>query len=150
MDPAFGEAPLFPSRSFSKGLRALVGPIAGGAIALAAACALNASAGLAADQESGPAFMPGPPAPGAVYASRDLGELINSAPELVVAGERLNAGLLRRFYARHGFAPVWTTRQAQANSLMNAVLRAGEQGLVPELFHANLLRSTATLPPVDR
>jgi murein L,D-transpeptidase YcbB/YkuD len=29
-------------------------------------------------------------------------------------------------------------------------LRAGEQGLAPELFHANLLRSTAILPPVDR
>jgi murein L,D-transpeptidase YcbB/YkuD len=94
--------------------------------------------------------MPPAVAPVAAYANRDLGELINNAPELVVAGERLNVGLLRRFYARHGFAPVWTTRQAQANSLMNAVLRAGEQGLAPELFHANLLRSTATLSPLDR
>jgi len=150
-DHAFGEAPLFPSRIFStKGLLALVGPIAGGAIALAAACALNASAGLAADQESGPTVMPAPPAPVAAYADWDLGQLIDSAPELVVAGERLNAGLLRRFYARHGFVPVWMTRQAQADSLMNAVLRAGEQGLVPELFHANLLRSTKTLSPPDR
>jgi len=80
----------------------------------------------------------------AVSANRDLGGLRNSAPEVIVAGERLNAGLLRRFYARHGFAPVWTTRQAEANSLMNAVLRAGEHGLPPELFHANLLRSAAT------
>ena len=76
-------------------------------------------------------------------------ELLDSGPELVVAGERLNVELLRRFYARHGFEPVWTTRQAQANSLMNAVLRAGEHGLAPELFHANLLRSP-TLPPLDR
>ncbi|MBV9966909.1 MAG: L,D-transpeptidase family protein [Alphaproteobacteria bacterium] len=94
--------------------------------------------------------MSGAAGPAAAYANRDLGEVLNSAPALVVAGERLNAGLLRRFYARHGFAPVWPTRPAQANSLMNAVLRAGEQGLPPELFHANLLRSTATLPPVDR
>jgi murein L,D-transpeptidase YcbB/YkuD len=145
------EAPLFPSRSFStKGLLALVGPIAGGAIALAAACALSTTAGLAADQDAGPAFMPAPPAPVAADANRDLGQLINSAPELVVSGARLNTGLLRRFYARHGFAPVWTTRRVEANSLMNAVLRAGEQGLAPELFHANLLRSAATLPPLDR
>ena len=148
-DHAFGEAPLFPSRSFlTKHLRTLVGPTAGGAIALAAACALNASAGLAADQDAGPGFVPAPPAPVAAYAERDLGQLINSAP--VVAGERLNAELLRRFYARHGFAAVWTTRQAQADSLINAVLRAGEQGLAPELFHANLLRSTATLSPLER
>ena len=46
--------------------------------------------------------------------------------------------------------PVWTTRQAQANSLMNAVLRAGDHGLAPELFHADLLRSPATLPPLDQ
>ena len=83
-------------------------------------------------------------------ATPNFGELIESAPELVVAGERLNAGLLRRFYARHGFEPVWTTRQLQANSLMNAVLRAGDHGLAPELFHANLLRSPATLPPLER
>jgi murein L,D-transpeptidase YcbB/YkuD len=84
------------------------------------------------------------------YANTELGELIQSAPELVVAGERLNVGLLRRFYARHGLAPVWTTRQSQADSLMNAVLHAGDHGLAPELFHANLLRSPATLPALDR
>jgi murein L,D-transpeptidase YcbB/YkuD len=141
---------LFLSRSFLiRGLRALVRPIAAGAIA-AAACVLNAPAGLTADRGPGPVLMPAPRAPLLVSANRDLGELLNSAPEVVVAGERLNAGLLRRFYARHGFAPVWTTRQAEANSLINAVLRAGEHGLSPDLFHANLLRSAATLPPFDR
>ena len=86
----------------------------------------------------------------AAYAGTELSARINGAPELVVAGERLNVGLLRRFYARHGFAPVWENRQPQANSLMNALLRAGDHGLAPELFHANLLRSPATLPPLDR
>ena len=86
----------------------------------------------------------------AAYANTEFGELIENAPKSVVAGERLNVELLRRFYARHGFAPVWTTRQSQANSLMNAVLRAGDHGLAPELFHANLLRSPATLPTLDR
>jgi murein L,D-transpeptidase YcbB/YkuD len=69
---------------------------------------------------------------------------------VVVAGEQLNAELLQRFYARHGSGLVWTSRQAQANSLVNAVLHAGDQGLDPELFHASLLRHRATLSPHDR
>ena len=72
------------------------------------------------------------------------------APELVVAGERVNVKFLRRFYQHHGFEPVWASRQAQADSLMNAVLRAGDQGLDPELFHATRLRQRATLSPLDR
>ncbi|MGH7155511.1 MAG: L,D-transpeptidase family protein [Acetobacteraceae bacterium] len=80
----------------------------------------------------------------------DLGNRIDGAPESVIAGERLNVGLLRQFYARHGFEPVWPTRQVQASSLVDAVLRAGDQGLDPELFHANLIRRRATLPPLDR
>jgi murein L,D-transpeptidase YcbB/YkuD len=151
-DHAFREAILFPSGNFStRGLLARVGPIAGGAIALAAACALTAPAVLAAGQEPGAAFEPAPaPAAMAAYANADLGRLINSAPELVVAGERLNIGLLRRFYARHSFRPIWANRPAEANSLMNAVLRAGGQGLAPELFHANLLLSPAIVSPLDR
>jgi murein L,D-transpeptidase YcbB/YkuD len=142
---------LFPSFSFStRDLLARIGSITGGAIALAAACALAAPAVLAADQEAGAAIVPAPLAPVVAHAKTELRGLIESAPELVVAGERLNVGLLRRFYARHGFTPVWTTRQSQADSLMNAVLHAGDQGLAPELFHANLLRSPATLPALDR
>jgi murein L,D-transpeptidase YcbB/YkuD len=86
----------------------------------------------------------------AASANTELGERIERAPKSDVAGERLNVELLRRFYARHGFAPVWTTRQSQANSLMKAVLRASDHGLAPDLFHANLLRSPATLPALDR
>jgi murein L,D-transpeptidase YcbB/YkuD len=33
---------------------------------------------------------------------------------------------------------------------VDAVLRGGDQGLNPELFHANLLRRRSTLPPLDR
>ncbi|HUB14612.1 MAG TPA: L,D-transpeptidase family protein [Acetobacteraceae bacterium] len=80
----------------------------------------------------------------------ELDNLIEGAPESGISGQRLHAELLRRFYARHGFQPVWPTRQAQANSLMNAVLRAGDQGLDPDLFHANVLRQKSKLPPLDR
>ncbi|MGA8401290.1 MAG: L,D-transpeptidase family protein [Stellaceae bacterium] len=56
---------------------------------------------------------------------------------------------MRRFYARHGFAPIWADRPAEANALWNAIFRTGEQGLAPELFHATALRAGATLPPLD-
>ncbi len=110
-------------------------------IALAAACALVAAC---AGPEPGPVLVQAP------QADTELGEMIDGAPELAVAGERLNVGLLRRFYARHDFEPVWETRRAQANSLVNAVLRAGDQGLSPDLFHGDLLRHRATLPPLER
>ena len=85
-----------------------------------------------------------------LHADTEIGRLIDSTPQPVVAGERLNFGLLRRFYATHGFEPVWTTRQGQADALVDAVLRAGDQGLDPELFHASRLRRRDSLPPLDR
>ncbi len=140
---------MFSSSSFlTSGFLAFVGSRAGAAIALAAACALAAPAVHAAEQGPGGTFAPAPSAPVAAYADTELGKLLDG-PEFVVAGERLNVGLLQRFYARHGFQPVWTTRPAEANSLTNAVLHAGDQGLAPELFHANLLL-TPTLPPLYR
>lgn len=92
-----------------------------------------------------------PPAAAMVaLADTSLAERLESASGPVVAGERLNVELLRRFYGRHGFAPVWTTREAEASSLLTAVLRARDHGLAPELFHADLLRSPAKLPMLDR
>src|SRR5262249_49858699 len=146
---AVGEVPLSLSCSFlTKTLLARVGPMAAAAIALAACTPAEPTAPVA-DQEPAAALVSAPSTPMAAYAKTELGALIGSAPKSVVAGERLNVELLRRFYARHGFEPVWTTRQAQANSLMNAVLRAGEHGLAPELFHADLLRWPETLPALD-
>ena len=114
-------------------------------IALAAACTLAGCADDAPDPDPDPQAL----SVAASDANTELGNLIDGAPDLVVAGEPLNAGLLRRFYARHNFEPVWNTRQAQANSLVNAVWRADDQGLDPELFHANLLWQTAALSLLD-
>ncbi len=147
---------MFPSCSFSfltKGVLARVGPIAVGVIALAAACAPAEPTVRAPDHEPAVALVSAPTASVAAYANTrlgELGELIENAPKSVAAGERLNVELLRRFYARRGFAPVWKTRQGQANSLMDAVARAGDHGLAPELFLADLLRSPATLSTLDR
>ena len=69
---------------------------------------------------------------------------------LAVAGEHLHVGLLRRFYATHNYEPVWDSHQAQANALTQAVLRAGDHGLDPDLFHAVALRNPAGLSPIDR
>lgn len=123
------------------------GPMRGVAIALATACTLAAPAVLAQGQDPGGTFASTPPT-AAPYANTELGALLGSGPELVVGGERLNVGLLRRFYARHGFQPLWATRPALANTLIDAVLRAGDHGLGPQLFHANLL--LAPLPPAQR
>ncbi len=111
--------------------------LAGGPIALAlAACS--------SDPEPEAVSAP------TLRADNGLGNLTDGSPDLVVAGERLNAGLLRRFYALRGFEPVWTSRQAQADSLADAVLRAGDHGLDPELFYGSLLWRRAAFPPLRR
>lgn len=71
-------------------------------------------------------------------------------PPPVVAGEALDGALLRRFYARRDFEPVWTTRQAEARAFKAAVLRARDHGLDPELFQADLLRRMDSFPPDRR
>jgi len=111
------------------------------AAALAAACALAACD---VDPNLEPISVPAP------QAGTELRDRIDGAPEPVTADERLNPALLRRFYARHDFEPVWTTRPAQANALVHAVLRAGDHGLDPALFHAGLLVRRSTLSPLDR
>jgi murein L,D-transpeptidase YcbB/YkuD len=71
-------------------------------------------------------------------------------PPPVVAGETLDGALLRRFYTRRDFEPVWTTRQAEARAFKAAVLRARDHGLDPDLFHADLLRRMESFPPDRR
>jgi murein L,D-transpeptidase YcbB/YkuD len=84
-----------------------------------------------------------PPADNRLRALRD-------APSVTVAGERLDADLLRRFYARHDYNWVWSTRADQADAMMDTVLRANTHGLDPELFHASLLQRRSTFPALRR
>jgi len=56
-----------------------------------------------------------------------------------VAGERLHAWLLRRFYNAHGYQTVWDGHPAEARLLQDAVLHAADHGLDPGLFHSNAL-----------
>lgn len=107
---------------------------------------------------SGPALLaacgtdPDPrPAPAvARRAVTELDRLQDGATDLVVAGEPLNADTLRRFYQRRDFQPVWSAHRAQANRLVEAVLRAGDHGLDPAQYRAGLLRRQETFPPLRR
>lgn len=80
---------------------------------------------------------------------RDLAALAHGA-DPVVAGQALDGALLRRFYARRGFARVWDDHAIQAEELRAAVLRAGDHGLDPARFGATLLPRLAQLPRVER
>jgi murein L,D-transpeptidase YcbB/YkuD len=135
------------------------GRFARGAAALAAACVLAAAGAGAEVSGNGAAVLlpaslqPAGAAAGAgpvTTGDSEIRNRIESAAGLVVAGERLHSSLLRKFYTAHDFQPVWATRQAQANALLNAVRRAGEHGLDPDLFHGALLRNAAALSPIDR
>jgi L,D-transpeptidase YcbB len=117
------------------------GALARGASALAAASILAACG----TDRDGEAIQLRAPA-----ADSGLRALADGTADPAVAGERLNAWLLRRFYARHGFQTVWTSRRAQADTLVDAVLRAGDHGLNPDLFHARLLQRRSAFPPLYR
>lgn len=133
-----------------KALRSVARVIAtlGGAILLASACSPTTPP-VSRDQEPPAIFVSSPSARPVTHDDTGLGKLIKSPPASI-AGERLNVELLQRFYARRGYAPVWTTREAQADALVKLVLSAADHGLDPDLFHAGSLRSRATLPPLER
>lgn len=94
------------------------------------------------------ALQPVAPNPAPPTAASPIAARIEAAGG-EIGGERLHAALLRQFYATHDYQPVWSAHPAQAAALWNAVLRAGEHGLDPNLFHAALLRQTAALSPID-
>jgi murein L,D-transpeptidase YcbB/YkuD len=119
------------------------------AIAADAGPATPATAGI-----STAALQPNETAPAAAdipaVPETELKKRLDTPGGLAVAGERLHTELLRRFYGSHNYKPVWTERQGQAEALRNALIRAGEHGLDPNLFHAAALSSTARLSPIDR
>ncbi|WP_376097345.1 L,D-transpeptidase family protein [Roseomonas sp. CCTCC AB2023176] len=118
--------------------------LAGGPAALLATLGLTACGTIAPADP--PAFAVRRPQPGPPPEPDPPQE---SIPD-TAAGERLNVALLRRFYARHRFQPVWPDRGDAAEALVAAVLRAEAHGLDPELFHAAALRRAAELAPPDR
>lgn len=123
---------------------------AGGGLSRRAALATGAAlasawglAGCASPERPEPrAAAPQPP--------EELILLRAGGPAPMVEGAPLDRAMLRRFYARRGFALVWATRPAQAEALAQAVQRAGDHGLDPELFHASLLDRRGSFSPARR
>jgi murein L,D-transpeptidase YcbB/YkuD len=111
-------------------------------------CLAAATAGLGAALLAGCAGPDEPRAAAPLSEEPLPGLLPGDIPR--VAGEPLDGALLRRFYARRGFRPVWESRPAEAAALADLVLKAGDHGLDPELFHAGLLRRAASFPPSYR
>lgn len=153
--------------------------LAGGALVLALAAAGSSLAPLRATAENAPAEptaaapaaqggAPGDSAAGDTVASdnRDGGgaatltpfvgnleieDRLDTPDRLTIAGERVRQHLLRRFYLAHGYNLVWDRRPAAAAALSQAVLRAGEQGLDPALFHRGVLTAnSAAASPAER
>ncbi len=85
-------------------------------------------------------------------AAQPQGDISSAAdgPAPMVAGEKLDGALLRRFYTRRDFEPVWTSREGDARAFKALILGARDHGLDPDLFHAGLLRRMDMFPPDRR
>ena len=77
---------------------------------------------------------------------------LDATGKLTIAGERLHGWLLRRFYTAHGFETVWDSHPTEASRLLrDAVMRAGDHGLDPGLFHSTAVAErAANLSLVER
>lgn len=117
-----------------------------------AAVAANAPAATPTAFEPGAANPPqlaAPTTPAPPVVETQIKALLDRG-SLSIAGERLHLSLLRRFYAGHAYEPVWDSRQPVARALWGVVLRAGDQGLDPNLYHAAALSNAGSLSPIDR
>nr|WP_232474830.1 L,D-transpeptidase family protein [Roseomonas rubea] len=114
--------------------------LAGGAAAVGSALGLGACGGRSEPRPNPVSAVP--------RSDGELAGLFAGPNELHVGGQPLDADLLRRFYERRGYRPVWPGLEAQADALTGTVLRAADHGLDPDMFHAGLLQRKETLPPL--
>jgi L,D-transpeptidase YcbB len=124
-------------------------------VALGLVCAPPTSAtepgenGVAPDSGGTGPQVGSPDAP-AFVGNPDVKERLDSSGKLIVAGERVRENLLRRFYVAHGYQTIWENHPAEARNLWKAVLRAGDHGLDPGLFHAAVLSNRgSSLSPIE-
>lgn len=118
------------------------GTLAGGAAVLGAAFGLGACGGRPAPRPAPAVMVP--------RAEGELARVLEGAREIRVGGQTLDIDALRRFYERRGYRPVWAHREAQAQAVAEAVLRADAHGLDPEMFHAQQLRRLESFSPLRR
>ena len=138
--------------------RSLTGAVVGLALAVCAAVPIAPAA--AADGAEPAAVLPAPVAPETgpalpeappFYGNVELKARLDAPGRLMIAGERMHLGLLRRFYTAHGYQLVWDTHGAEMSRLRDAVLRADAHALDPALFHAPaLVNRLSALSEVER
>src|SRR5262249_97627 len=81
----------------------------------------------------------------------ELKARLDAPGRLTIGGERMHVALLRRFYIAHGYQTVWDAHAVEVSRLREAMMRAGDHGLDPGLFHATALGERGTaLSPVER
>ena len=125
---------------------ATLGMVPGGRQALAAEPASEA-----APPDSGFSQPTGSPNEPPFVGNPELKARLDLPGKLIVAGERMHEQLLRRFYAGHGYRTVWTDHSAGASQLWNAVQRARDHALDPDLFHGVAIAERGpTLPAIER
>src|SRR5690242_19882300 len=125
--------------------------------ALFVICGPLLSGALGQEASSPPADTPdtGPAAaadPAPFSGNPELKARLDAPGKLTIAGERLHPWLLRPFYLAHGYQTVWDAHPTEASRLVrDAVLRAGEHGLDPALFHSVALSERGpTLSAIER
>ncbi len=92
-----------------------------------------------------------PPTLSPFIGNVEIENRLDIAGRVSVAGERVHEHLLRRFYNAHKYETVWNDHAAAAAALWGAILRAGDQGLDPTLYHSTILsRRWANLSPIER
>jgi murein L,D-transpeptidase YcbB/YkuD len=96
------------------------------------------------------AFESSAAAPDVPAADGEIKTKLAQGNNLTIAGDKLHVALLRAFYAAHSNQPVWDSRPEATKSLWEAVMKAGDQGLDPKMFHATALAVPASLSPTDR
>jgi len=125
---------------------ATLGMVPGGMQALAAEPVSEA-----APPDSGVSQPTGSPNEPPFVGNPELKARLDLPGKLIVAGERMHEQLLRRFYAVHGYQTVWADHSAGASQLWNAVQRAGDHALDPDLFHGVAIAERGpALSPIER
>jgi murein L,D-transpeptidase YcbB/YkuD len=135
-------------RVFAAGLAAFAFVFCGSVLSRAAVSAETNSAATA----DAPSLDTATPDPTPFTGNPEIKTRLDAPGKPTIAGERLHAWLLRRFYNAHGYQTVWDGHPAEAGRLLQeAVLRAADHGLDPGLFHSNALGERGpNLSPVER
>ncbi len=134
------------------------GSVIGSALGLCCLVSLQSHALAAVTDETTTAPTPAAPAPNSAspdatpfFGNVELKARLDAPGKLTIGSARMHVALLRRFYTVHGYQIVWDAHPVEARRLREAVLRAGDHGLDPGLFHAAALGEHAPqLPPVER